>query len=481
MTTRVSLADRVAAHPPSRLALRFGDCTWTYGALASWVDAEVAALRALGVREGDRVAVLALNHPRTLALLLACSRLGAMLVPMNWRLAAAELDWMLDDAAPAVLFTDGAGPDVARDGTPVLPIDGPATGTAGRNPPPAPGEGGLLLVYTSGTTGRPKGAVLSEAALLANAALSRDMHGLTAGDHVLTVLPLFHVGGLNIQTLPALLEGAALTLHGRFDPAATLRAITEHRPTLTVLVPTTLQAVAAEPGWAEADLSSLRAITTGSTVVPPAATAPFTARGVSVLEVYGSTETAPVAIYTRLGAGAAGTGHPGPGCAAMAADEAGRPVRSGAPGEVWVRGPQLFHAYWRNPVATAEAFKNGWFRTGDVGTQAPDGSWRIHDRKKNVIVSGGENIYPAEIERVLHELPAIAEAAVARAPDPHWGEVPEAFVVLRPGAHCDADAILAHVRAHLARFKTPRRVHFVPSLPRNAMGKVQHALLRPTP
>ena len=170
------------------------------------------------------------------------------------------------------------------------------------------------------------------------------------------------------------------------------------------------------------------------------------------------------------------TGHCGPGVRAIAVDDAGAEM-VGA-GEIWLQGPQLFHGYWRNPAATAEALAGGWYRTGDIGTRAADGSWTVHDRKKNVIISGGENVYPAEIERVLHEIPGVAEAAVVGAPDPRWQEVPEAHVVLRPGAFCTEAEVIAHVHGQLARFKAPRRVHFVASLPRNAMGKVQHALLR---
>ena len=353
------------------------------------------------------------------------------------------------------------------------------TRAGGGDGPDASGRArGLLLVYTSGTTGRPKGAVLSVGALLANAALSWHMHGMTVDDHVLTVLPLFHVGGMNIQTVPALLLGASVTLHARFDAGAVLGAVGRGRPTLTVLVPATMQAVAGHAGWGDADLSSLRAVTTGSTVVQPGVVAPFVARGVPVLQVYGSTETAPIAIYTPVGSacGASSTGWAGPGVSAMAVDEAGR---AAATGEIWVRGPQLFGGYWGNAAATAEAFRDGWYRTGDIGTQAADGSWVVHDRKKNMIVSGGENIYPAEIERVLHEMPEVAEAAVVGVADARWQEVPEAHVVLRPGAAVVSEAeVIAHVQGQLARFKAPRRVHFVQALPRNAMGKVLHSELR---
>ncbi len=463
---------------PDRVALCFEGRRWTYAALLAWVGAEAAGLAARGVRPGDRVAVLALNHPRTLALLFACSRLGALLTPLNWRLAGPELQWILDDAAPRVLFVDGVAPPVSRAGTAVVALEDAAPLPVAGDVPDGAGEGGLL-VYTSGTTGRPKGAVLRDAALLANAALSRDMHGLRAADHVLTVLPLFHVGGLNIQTVPALLAGACVTLHGRFEPGATLAAIGADRPTLTVLVPATLQALAAHADWPAAALDSLRAVTTGSTVVQPAVVAPFVARGVPVLQVYGSTETAPVALYTTPGRvyPATSTGHAGPGVSVRAVDDAGAAVPPGTPGEIWLRGPQLFDRYWQNPAATAEAMAGGWYHTGDIGTQAADGSWTVHDRKKNLIVSGGENIYPAEIERVLHEMPQVAEAAVVGAPDPRWQEVPEAHVVLRPGMACSEAEVIAHVHGQLARFKAPRRVHFVGSLPRNAMGKVQHAQL----
>ncbi len=469
------------------IALRYEGRTWSHAAVAGWVEAEMHSLIARGVGPGDRVAVLALNHPRTLVLLLACARLGATLAPLNWRLAGPELQWIVDDAEPRVLFVDdrallrahdGTAPRPVRDGMAVLPLEqwdeGTPCGTLGLG-----GDGPVLLVYTSGTTGRPKGAVLTVAALRANAALAYDMHGPMDRDHVLTVLPLFHVGGLNIQTLPTLLAGGCVTLLPRFEAGATLAAIAALRPTLSVLVPSTMQAVAAHPDWAATDLTSLRAVATGSTVVQPDVVAPFTARGVPVLQVYGSTETAPIAIYVRAGeaGGMHSTGRPGPGVSAQARQADGSAAADGVPGEIWLKGPQLFQGYWRNEAATAEALVEGWYRTGDIGTRAQDGSWTVHDRAKHMIVSGGENIYPAEIERVLATLPQVAECAVVGRPDPRWQEVPEAHVVLRPGAACTEAEVVAHVQAQLARFKAPRRVVFVEALPRNAMGKVEYGRL----
>jgi fatty-acyl-CoA synthase len=295
------------------------------------------------------------------------------------------------------------------------------------------------------------------------------------------VLPFFHVGGLNIQTTPALQAGATVTIHARFAPDATLQAIAADRPTLTLLVPATIQALLAEPGFGAADLSSLRALSTGSTYVPQGLIDAIEARGVPVLQVYGATETCPVAIYTRhdgspLPQGS--TGLPGLFCEARVVDEAGRSVPAGRSGEILVRGPALFSGYWRNPAATAEALTDGWFRTGDIGLAAADGSFLVHDRKKNMIISGGENIYPAEIERVLLGHPAVAEAAVIGRPDPRWDEVPIALVVLRAGSTCSAEQLAAHVAVDLARFKVPREIRFVDTLPRNALGKVQHFLLR---
>ena len=282
----------------------------------------------------------------------------------------------------------------------------------------------LLIVYTSGTTGRPKGAVLRQEALLWNGVMSQHMHSLTSDDHVLTVLPFFHVGGLNIQTTPALHHGATVTIHARFTPEAALETIARQKPSLTVLVPATIQALTEDPGWAAADLSSLKAVATGSTIVPPHLIERITARGVPVLQVYGSTETCPIAVYTRLGGDLSregSTGLAGLCCEATIMDEAGNELPPDSSGEIAVRGPNVLVEYWRNEKATREALHDGWFRTGDIGSRDADGYFYVHDRKKNMIISGGENIYPAEVERVLLEHPAVADCGVIGRPDPQMG------------------------------------------------------------
>jgi fatty-acyl-CoA synthase len=233
------------------------------------------------------------------------------------------------------------------------------------------------------------------------------------------------------------------------------------------------------PRWPKTELASLRAVTTGSTQVPQNLIDALTARGVPVLQVYGSTETAPIAVYDRIGGDLArrgSTGLPGLCCEARVVDETGREVAPGTPGEVAVRGPNVFFEYWGNEAATAEALREGWYYSGDIGTRDAQGYFTIIDRKKNMIISGGENIYAAEVERVLHEHPAVAEAAVIGRSDARWQEVPVAYVVRK--ATVTADEIIGHVSAQLARFKVPREVIFLDALPRNALGKVQHFLLR---
>lgn len=494
-----SLIARNAAFTPDKPAIRFEGEVLTYAAFNARIEATAKALKAeCGVGRGDRVAILSLNRPDYLVLLYACARLGAILVPLNWRLAVAEQLFILSDASVKVLVLEEGFAAIL----PQLAEEMPDTRVIALDfAPPAPaqtfdallskasGDGSnphtdlscpLLIVYTSGTTGRPKGAVLRQEALLWNGVMSQHMHGLTSDDHVLTVLPFFHVGGLNIQTTPALHHGATVTIHARFTPDSTLATIAHERPTLTVLVPATIQAVSEHPAWATTDLSCLKAVSTGSSIVPPHLIARLTDRGIPVLQVYGSTETCPISIYTRLGGEArmGSTGLPGLCCEAMVVDDNGNEAAAGTAGEIVVRGPNVFYEYWGNEAATRDALHDGWYRTGDIGTRDADGYFRVHDRKKNMIISGGENVYPAEIERVILEHPDVADVGVIGVADPKWQEVPVAYVVLRPDCDCTAEILKAHVATQLARFKHPRDIVFVTDLPRTALGKVQHFKLK---
>jgi fatty-acyl-CoA synthase len=489
------LIARNAAFAPDKPALRFEGETLSYAAFHARIEKAARALESgFGVTRGDRVAILSLNRPDYLVLLYACARLGAMLVPLNWRLAVAEQLFILNDCGAKVLVLEQAFAEVlsaldestAVAGLDFAPpgrksFDAIVTDERGDSDASADLSCPLLIVYTSGTTGRPKGAVLRQDALLWNGVMSQHMHDLTSEDHVLTVLPFFHVGGLNIQTTPALHAGATVTIHSRFAPDAALATFERDRPTLTVLVPAIIQAVSDHPKWATADLSSLKAISTGSTIVPPHLIERFVARGVPVLQVYGSTETCPVAVYTRLGGDLSrvgSTGLPGLHCEAAVIDDAGRELPAGTPGEIAIRGPNVFTEYWGNEQATRETLQNGWYRSGDIGVRDADGYFYVHDRKKNLIISGGENIYPAEVERVLLEHPEVSECGVIGRADAKWDEVPVAYVIRRKGFSVDAEGLKAHVSMQLARFKVPREIVFVDDLPRTALGKVQHFRLR---
>jgi fatty-acyl-CoA synthase len=472
-------------HPPGAPALRFGGRRIPYGILARDIRRAAAFLAARDVRRGDRVAFLGANHPAQLVLLFACARLGAMQVPLNWRLAPPELGFILRDAGAACLLATREMAGLARQAAPEGCAILDAEAAWPEEDPPAPvgaAEDPVLLVYTSGTTGRPKGAVLDQRAVAANAENSAALHGLTAADRVLTVLPLFHVGGLNIQTTPALMAGAEVVLHPRFDPGAFFRSCAEDRPSLSLLVPAVMRALVTHPGWAGADLSSLRAVGAGSSDVPPELIAPFHARGIPVQQIYGATETAPIAIaQTREEALAApgSIGRAAALCEARVVDAEGRPLPPGRAGEIELRGPNLARGYWRDAAGTAAAFREdggGWFRTGDVGRVDEAGRFWFTDRLKHVVISGGENIYPAEVERVLLTAPGVAEGAVCGRPDERWGEVPVAVVVPAPGF--DRAAVLRHFEGRLARFKHPRDVVAVDALPRTALGKVELGALR---
>ncbi|HMM85252.1 AMP-binding protein [Azohydromonas sp.] len=493
---------------PGSTALRCDGQALTYADLARRVDDAAAALARAGVGRGDVLAWLGLNRGDMLVALFACARLGAILMPLNWRLAPPEHRAMLHEAAPVLFVADAdfaaasAAHAVAPPHTRCATIGGDAPPgwsrwetllAAGRGGAVGAGQGGepgggadaaapLLLCYTSGSTGRAKGVLLSADALAANADASDAMHGLGADDRVLTTLPLFHVGGLNILTTPALRAGASVTLHPRFDADAVFDAIESERITLTVLVPAQLDAMLAHPRWRDADLSSLRAISTGSTLVPRRLIDAVHARGVPLIQVWGATETAPIAACLRpeqavRHAGAAGA--PAAGVELRVVDADGRDAAAGASGEVWVRARTLMLGYWRDPEGSARAIDaEGWFHSGDSGHFDEHGLLHIDGRLKDMIICGGENVSPAEVEAVLLDDPDVADAAVVGVADARWGEVVAAAVVARAGVEPSAERLLARFAGRLARFKHPKRLRFVDALPRTALGKVRKDELR---
>ncbi len=483
-----------AGRTPAKIAIRFPGRDLSYGDFAALIERLASALAASGVKRGDCVAFLGFNSPELLALFLASARLGALFMPLNWRLAGPEHSQMLLDCPPKVLFvepdflvqTRGIGDALA--GITLVATAGAAEGWTtwdeflARGTAPAPrdpavgGDTPLLICYTSGSTGKPKGVLLSQRAIEVNAANSEDMHELTAGDIILNTLPLFHVGGLNNLTTPGLRAGCTLVLHPRFDPELTFDALEAEGITLTVLVPAQLDMMMANRRWASADFSRLRMITTGSTIVPRHVIQAVHDKGVPLAQVYGSTETCPIAAYLKAGDAmrkAGSTGRVGKHCQLRVVDGAGNDVEPGITGEIWIKGDNLMSGYWRAPEATAAVLADGWFRSGDMGHLDPDGYLFVDGRGKDMIISGGENIYPAEIENLLIESPDIAEASVIGRPDPRWGEIVVAVVVPKENRELSPEQVLKLLEGRIARFKHPREVVLVKALPKTALGKVR--------
>jgi fatty-acyl-CoA synthase len=474
--SKPTFCDALERHDEAAGALQFGGRWWTYGELrGAAARAAGVAWHRWGVRPGDRVAWVGANHPGQLALLFGLARIGAILLPLNFRLAPPEWQRLVADCTPVHLVHDAEWTEAARGlaaqcgiaAHDVAELDHEAPEAPSHADPQAP----VLLVHTSGTTGGPKAAVHTQANLLANMRIATQVQDLTPADTVLTVLPLFHVGGLCIQTLPALHAGARVLLHARFHPGATLEAIERERPTLTLLVPATMKALLDHPRWQQADLSSLRAVWAGSSLIPAPLVEAFHARGVPVCNVYGATETGPfsIALPPEQAMDHVGScGWPAPGV------EARLGPAHGDAGEVLLRGPNVVRRYWPDlPACDAD----GWFATGDLAQQASDGSYRIVGRAKELIISGGENIHPAEIEQALGAHPAVAECAAFGLPDARWGEIVAVAVVLHAGAHADEAELAAFLQQRLARFKLPRRWIWRDALPKTALGKVQRGVL----
>ena len=503
MSESSKLAQRfweLAQIQPKKLAIRFGmpGQTEDFDFAKFWrrVERVTGHLQVTyDLKSGQRVAWLGLNHELQLVTLVACARLGLIFMPLNFRLAVAELKMVLQDAKPSILIHD----ELHANAVVSLAIDVPqschlesliATASAKNLALPAVDDcADVLLVYTSGTTGLPKGAVHTQAGLLANAKASDEAHAFKPIDIVLSTLPMFHVGGLCIQTLPALLAGVSVHLQPRFDASAWLKSVSQgelvQRPTLSLLVPATMRAVLDHAEWPSVDLQSLRGIMAGSSTLPEAYLEKFHQRGVPVGQIYGTTETGPVSVILkfqdavqRIGF----AGWPHANLELQIRDSEEQVVKSGVTGEVCVRGANVMRGYWlAASQAAGEGLKDGWFHTGDMGYLDANGCLQIVGRNKDMIISGGENIYPAEIENALATFPGLLECAVVGLPDERWGEVPVLALVralTAEGRQLSETAVKAHLEAKIARFKLPRRVVFREELPKSALGKVQKPILQ---
>jgi acyl-CoA synthetase (AMP-forming)/AMP-acid ligase II len=491
------------ARQPEAIAITFGGVNRSWADLARRVCRNAAAQRAAGLAPGDRVAVLDLNHPSCLELTLACAQVGTANAVVNFRLAPPEIAYVINDAKARLLFVgpEFVGvveklraqlPTVER----VIPVGGDGDGyeawLAAHEPDAsvhraAPGDC-FLQLYTSGTTGFTKGAMLTHRGMLAHSRHMAAHQGIGTGSRMQVAMPLFHVGGTS-YSLVALLAGARICMMRTPDPGAALAMLEAEKITHTFYVPALMAVMNQVPGAAERDYSALKSLLYGASPMPlPVMRASLRIFPGVMQQVYGMTEQGGVVSVL----GAADHANPAVAHRLVSAGQAitgveieirdpgtGQPVRTGQPGEIWVRSEQVMGGYWGQPQATATAVTaDGWLRSGDGGHMDADGYVYVTDRIKDMIISGGENIYPAEIERVLAEHPSIQDVAVIGVPDDRWGEVPKAVVVAAGGASVDTEQVLAWCRERLASFKCPKTIDVVAELPRNPTGKILKRTLR---
>ncbi|BCG72243.1 4-coumarate--CoA ligase [Mesorhizobium sp. 113-1-2] len=486
--------DPVALHAraqPDRLAcvdLASGR-RWTYRALDEAIQRAVGVLETgYGVKPGQRIATLARNSADLLILQQAAMRLGAIFVPVNWRLASAEQQAILEDCGPALLLHDTA-PDIALpEGC--IPIEVSAFARAVEAQAPAPrcplpaGDAPSIILYTSGTSGRPKGVIVTERNAFATAVNFGVLGRVGNASIFLCDAPMFHVIGLITSLRPPLLQGGTVLISPGFDAGATNRRLAD--PTLGVThyfcVPQMARMLREHPDFAPSRWTSLTAIFTGGAPNPAAEINWWLAQGVRMADGFGMTEAGTVLGMPveagRIADKAGAAGLPAPMIGLRLVDD-GRDVAAGEAAEIWLSGPSITPGYWNRPEETERAFTaDGWFRTGDIARRDEEGFVTLVDRRKDMFISGGENVYPVEIETVLLDHPGIAEAAVIGVADARWGEVGRAFVVVKPGCIVDPADLASHCGARIARYKVPKEFLLTEALPRTASGKIQKHILR---
>jgi fatty-acyl-CoA synthase len=480
-------------------AIVFAEESITYRQLADGADQVSSVLQKLGVGKGDAVAYLGENSPQFLQTMFGVLQLGAVFVPVNTRLAPPEVAHVLGDSEAQVLIHDpeftsivasiasnlgigrrivtGEGSD-AEPGLAQLVVDAPAF----RRDVEVLPEDAAAIIYTSGTTGKAKGAILTHANLTWMSLTVIVDFDLVSTDVALMISPLFHVASLGMGALPVLLKGGTLVVEKGFEPGRALAQIERHGVTMLSGVPTTYQLMADHPAWSATDLSTLEKLTCGGSSVPTRILNAYEARGLSFSQGYGMTEASPgatqlPAAMTRAKQGSVGLPMFFADVRIARAD--GKLAPPGTVGEIEVTGPNIFAGYHGLRDATSDAFTaDGWYRSGDLGYLDDEGYLFIADRLKDLIISGGENIYPAEVENVMNDIDGVTGVALIGLPDERWGEVPVAVITTRAGARVDTESVRAFLDGKLARYKLPKRVEIVDALPRTASGKVRKADLR---
>jgi fatty-acyl-CoA synthase len=454
----------------------------------------------LDVAPGDRVAVLCHNDSDVLEIQFACRRVGAIFLPLNWRLAVPELEFICNDATPKVLIY---GTEFASEAEEVGRLSnvphlatmanggdsdyeaGIAEATGDLDPPALTIDDIWTIMYTSGTTGRPKGAQIAYRMPLYNAVHSAMAVEITVRSKNLVFLPTFHTGGLNVYANPVFHTGGTNVVMRSFDPAYFLKLLSDKELWIThgLGVPTNFLMMAQEPGFADTDFSNLVSLGVGGAAAPLQLIKDYGAKGLKLQQGWGMTETGPLGLILsgemaleKVGS----SGLPPMHTRVKILDEDGSPTAVGETGELMIKGPTVTPGYWNRPDANKEVFDaDGWFHTGDAARQDEDGYYYIVDRWKDMFISGGENVYPVEVENVIYQLDGVLENAVVGIPDDKWGEIGRAYVVLKPGSNMDEGAIIGHCQGQLARYKVPKQVRFIKELPHNATGKIlKHQLPR---
>jgi fatty-acyl-CoA synthase len=486
----VDITAKRAALTPDRVA--FEDAitgrTLTYAALDERCARAAAVLGARGVGRGDRVAILCRNRIEFFEIMFACAKLGAILAPLNWRSPAVELQPLMHDCGAGVLVygrEDAATAETLRAPAHLGLDDGYETLLAAASPLKTDrrwaGDATWFLMYTSGTTGQPKGVIQTYQMSAVNAFHVTQAFGLRSGDTTLNFLPLFHTAGIQLLTLPTLIAGGTVLVLPGFD----LERAIDLMPRLDIFfgVPAVYQQISLHPAFDRADFARIRSWGCGGAPLTDVLVERFAAKGALVCNGYGMTETGPTAFIaapedalTKIGS----VGKPQMLLDVRIVGADGRDVANGETGEIWMRGPGLTPGYWNRPEETAKAITtDGWLKSGDIGRVDADGCYYVAGRIKEMYISGGENVYPAEVENVLARHPAVQEAAVVGVADEKWGEVGCAFVMLKSDARAVAAGdLIQHCRGNLAGFKTPKQIVFVSDFPRTAAGKVQKHLLR---
>ena len=489
---------------PNRRALIFEDRPFTYQEVNLRTNQLSNFFLEQGIQKGDRISVLLHNSHQYIETFFALSKIGAILVPLNWRLAGPELEFIIQDSGSRMLLFEPEfeeGVDALRPrlrfpngGYVVVGSSGPDWAieyekSLLRNPVHEPrltvpigDEDPHILMYTSGTTGVPKGAILSHRKTFFNALNADIFYNLTSKDIMIVSRPMFHSGGLLVEAAPVLYKGGTLILRKRFPPHEILETIQRYKVTIVELAATVYQFILRDCDLTQYDLSSVRSYFTGGERVPKAMLKEYYRKGITISQIFGQTEASTITFLSpedavlKIGS----VGLPVFHGEVRMVDKTGKEVHPGEVGEIIVRGPTLMSGYWNRPDLTAETIREGWLYTGDLARMDDEGYISIVDREKDMYISGGENIYPAEIEKVLHAHPKIFDVGIVGVPDEKWGEVGKASIVLKPGETMNEGEVFEFLRGKVAKYKIPKQVEFVKELPKTASGKIQKFLLKGT-